>query len=302
MSKKAALLIGNGINRATSELAWSDLLAKLRERLLEGEAQACDNFPQEFQRIYFKSAEKDRNVTHYCLKKIIAESIPVISNLDLHRLFTRSGVEHIMTTNYDYNLEISLDANFSRKGHSSNTTEIKHSLLRHLNLDSVNFWHIHGEQHCPNSICLGYEQYCAYLSKMLEYLTSQKRNYENILSGFNLKPYLMDVEPCSPIPSWLFLFFTHDIYIIGLSLDFIEIDLWWLLNYRHYIQLTYPHLGINNDIYYYYKNPCSASEKKYLKGKLSLLDSMKISLKPIVLKNNGWPLFYEEIYRQIACG
>ena len=31
------------------------------------------------------------------------------------------------------------------------------------------------------------------------------------------------------------LFFTHDIYIVGLQLDTNEIDLWWLLTYRAYL-------------------------------------------------------------------
>ena len=31
------------------------------------------------------------------------------------------------------------------------------------------------------------------------------------------------------------LFFTHDIYIVGLRLDTNEIDLWWLLTYRAYL-------------------------------------------------------------------
>ena len=35
--------------------------------------------------------------------------------------------------------------------------------------------------------------------------------------------------------SWIDLFFTHDIYIVGLKLDTNEIDLWWLLTYRAYL-------------------------------------------------------------------
>lgn len=31
------------------------------------------------------------------------------------------------------------------------------------------------------------------------------------------------------------MFFTHDIYIVGLKLDTNEIDLWWLLTYRAYL-------------------------------------------------------------------
>ena len=32
--------------------------------------------------------------------------------------------------------------------------------------------------------------------------------------------------------SWINLMFTHDIHIVGLTLDVCEIDLWWLLTYR----------------------------------------------------------------------
>lgn len=35
--------------------------------------------------------------------------------------------------------------------------------------------------------------------------------------------------------SWVDLFFTHDIYILALTLDTNEIDLWWLLTYRAFL-------------------------------------------------------------------
>jgi len=56
------------------------------------------------------------------------------------------------------------------------------------------------------------------------------------------------------VSSWIDLFFTHDIYFIGLGLDFVEQDIWWLLNYRANVKKRFLAKGIeiNNNLTYLY--------------------------------------------------
>ena len=55
----------------------------------------------------------------------------------------------------------------------------------------------------------------------------------------------------SPL-SWIDLFFTHDIHIIGFSLQYEEVDLWWILNKRQRYKRKFAHENlINNKIFYY---------------------------------------------------
>jgi len=75
--------------------------------------------------------------------------------------------------------------------------------------------------------------------------------------------------------SWIDLFFTHDIYIIGLTLDFVETDLWWLLTYR--ARLKYykskrkgvKYIDVANNIHYFI--PRKYEEKA--KAKLQVMDA-----------------------------
>lgn len=104
-------------------------------------------------------------------------------------------------------------------------------------------WHIHGSQSRPGSITLGYEHYGGYLQKMRNYVTSFTVGLSPL--SRRIKADAVNYE------SWMDFFFTHDIYILGLNLDFVEMHLWWLLTYRARI-LVHGKLPITNKIVYYY--------------------------------------------------
>jgi hypothetical protein len=76
--------------------------------------------------------------------------------------------------------------------------------------------------------------------------------------------------------SWLDLIFTQDIHIVGLTLDFVESDLWWLITYRARRKLENK-LMIGNLIFYYYP----AAYESRIKPKLALLCANEIECIPI---------------------
>lgn len=281
--RKHALFIGNGLNRASDNKAWTDMLDQIRKKYDVETSHHCTNLPLEFERIYL-DARKDCKLSNtYQLKRDIVSSIPNVTSLSLHSRFTSLPIEDFITTNYDYYLEQSINPVFLRKEISSHTNERKNSLFRRIDVDQKKVWHIHGEAHCPDSICLGYDQYCTYLSKIVNYLTQPPSN----ASRKPLLRYLTDGGALDH-ESWPIMFFTHDIFIVGLTMSFLEIDLWWLLSYRRRFVLENPQYNISNRIHYFY----AVFNGKVDDEKISLLESTGVELHPIPLVRQNWRKLY----------
>ncbi len=91
---------------------------------------------------------------------------------------------------------------------------------------------IYGEIEHPKSIMLGLDHYCGSISKLDAYV---KGRYDFKERGkkidiLRMKDKLTTQAFC--LTSWVDLFFSTNVHIIGLSLDYSEIDLWWVLNKR----------------------------------------------------------------------
>lgn len=244
---KAALLIGNGLNRCyednDSQISWSSLLQKIADHH-EVAFISKNSFPLEFECLVNSICEKkdllfDKVLTD--AKKTIATHVESLMppNNSIHYRFMDLPIDEIMTTNYDYVLEraISPDEPFF-----STDTATKYSLRRKAAFHNKQFHHIHGEARKPSTLCLGYEHYAGYLANMRDYVKNTAKMQTALQQG-NL----------SRNDSWIDLFFTHDIHIVGLTLDVCEIDLWWLLTYRAQLFHTNPniHKNLKNEITLY---------------------------------------------------
>jgi len=107
--------------------------------------------------------------------------------------------------------------------------ETKYSLFRRRLVGSTYVWHIHGESEVPNSITLGYDQYSGYLQKLRSHATADRSDDQG--SPFKQGNTNFD-QAEGVIYSWLDVFLRDDIHIVGLGLDYTEIDLWWALTYK----------------------------------------------------------------------
>lgn len=288
--KSYAILIGNGLNRASDNMAWIDMLCEIRKKYGVEANLSYTNLPLEFERIYLDACEKTKIDNVYSLKKDVANLLPNVKNLSLHSEFVSLPIDCFLTTNYDYYLEQATDPNFQRNKYIFNTSERKHSLFRKIEIQKKMFWHIHGEAHCPASICLGYDHYCTYLSKMIAFLTQPQ-------SKISKKPYLRYIleNDRDLKESWLPIFFSHDVFIVGLSMSFLEIDLWWLLTYRRRFALENTKYNISNKIHYFY----AVGDCKIDSEQISLLESVGVELHPISLIRKNWRKLYQEVYNQI---
>lgn len=286
--RQSALLLGNGLNRAIDNTAWEDLIRTVHEQYeITGDA-SYTNFPLAFEQIEL-TALSNGTAKENDLKKMVAKYLPELKDLSLHKQYLALPFQEIMTTNYDYNLEKAVLSNFDRKAYPRVTKETKHSLGRSVTVEGKRIWHIHGEARYPTTICMGYGHYCAHLARLMEKLGKER------IAGAD-SPYLFHYlyHHGDPNPPWPVLLFTHDIYIVGLALTTVEIDLWWLLSWRKRLMHTHPKLAIANTIHYYFREGECDAERR------ALLVSMGVELHPFMLVDDNWKGMYAAILKSLG--
>ncbi len=261
---KSTVLIGNGINRAIpgAGIGWGSLLANLQRTNnalhidLENEIKP---FPLSFEEIIFSSSGSFDMNMRAAKESIALAFMPSQPNMFHERIMYSKNVEDVITTNYDYAFEKVLIPGFDNNGVrlANSTAETKHSIRRRCYLDvnpelTKSVWHIHGEinhnqkfksgEYASQSIQIGYDHYGEFLNVIHDYLKGLKyTNQEKIEDKL-----ARNIEGVS----WIDKLFTDKIIIIGLELDFSEIDLWWLFNYRKKVFKRNPSLEMNKIVYY----------------------------------------------------
>ena len=150
----------------------------------------------------------------------------------------------VLSTNYTYELEAAfnrkypnLSAETKRKKYSLRKDGVKREkyLLHTYNLmekGKPEIWHIHGELRCPSSIVLSHDEYARLVRKIIEFSSKRGGSYEKDRKNLEIK-------------SWIDYFLMGDVYVLGLSYDFSDFDLWWLLGRR-----LREHSGCGKFIFY----------------------------------------------------
>lgn len=285
----AAILIGNGLNRCyEGAIPWDALLQGIADDY-SVVFNSANPFPLEFESLVNQilSLENEPSVKIYRdLKQRISRSVNEQrpERDSIHELFvSQLAAKHVLTTNYDYMLERSYSSIWTSYQLETEAKETKYSLYRQTNIGPQSFYHIHGEARYPSTLCLGYEHYAGYLAKMREYLRATP----------NMPDRIKDVIPRKE-KSWLELFFTHDIYIVGLTLDPCEIDLWWLLTYRAYLYYSNDS-GLKNimknKIVLYYTNPTNC--------RADLFEHLHVECEKVSAHNDDYLTVYRSIYQKI---
>lgn len=259
------LFLGNGVNRLTnSGMSWNDVITYLANEV-HGEdlLKYKDDIP--FTLIYdgFSSTSlvnSQRGITP--LKKRVAELLNKMKANPFHRKIMELGINHIITTNYDYSLENSATNGLKRQFYR---TEKRYSIFRRIKVGNTNIWHIHGEIDKPETITLGHEQYSGQLENLRKYLTKKTSALKQNPNGF---------ETSNPRYSWGDLFLRDEIHIVGFSLDFSEIDMWWLLSFKAQYKARYNFEC--GPTFFYYWSSDSKNEKDV--AKISLLKSLKVKV------------------------
>ncbi len=287
--KNLVLLIGNDINNISRGQSWKDLLQDIITFCHAGDCVELDDkkpFPLLYEEI-FLTASKNHRIREKDLKSFIAIKAAEIKANPLHSAIRDLKPAHILTTNYEFTLEGQIPL--------ENTSIIKekfYSIFRRYEVGNIHYWHIHGDCLNPMSINLGFEHYGGQLQLMRNYVVSG-----TVYSSKEVpKPSLLRRIHSKEVyfHSWIDLFFTEDIHIFGLSLDFVETDLWWLLTYRARQKFHHKNVPVPNRIFYYIPEEYVAASK----FKLDLLIANDVTI--VSLPGKDKLAYYESIIKQIG--
>ena len=199
-------------------------------------------------------------------------------------------IKNILTTNYDYNFESVEFSDQKKLKHTEKIKETTYSLFRNYKIKDKYIWHIHGELNYPQSILLGYNHYSGYLQQIRNYFYNGL-NYKNE----NYFPALRVRIENGPIffQTWIDFFFLSNVYILGLSLDFTEMHLWWILNIRSRLMNSKKNL-ITNEIYFIIPDNEDLNQDI-----LQLLSINDVKYIPIEMNNNNYEQFYKDAILKI---
>ncbi len=230
------LLLGNGLNRGYGSKSWEDGIQSInRPYKIDITSSLFEAVPFPLKAIIATEDNLETALnTEYAEKMLFG--IEEVSKLrEVLVALLKLKFDHILTTNYSYEIERVLDLKFRRNGthetlqirdfnkttNPSGTTETKYLLHTYneiiTEMGSNIIWHIHGEGRKPNTVALGHYFYGKLLGKYQEEIQIRNREINN--SHIGQKPF-----------SWIDAFLEGDIYILGFGYDFSEYDLWWLLN------------------------------------------------------------------------
>ncbi|QJB34332.1 hypothetical protein HF324_24635 [Chitinophaga oryzae] len=283
------LLIGNDINNISSGQSWKDLLQDIITFCHTGDCVELDDkkpFPLLYEEVFLTAIKREK-LRERELKAFIAIKAAEIKANGIHAAIRALKPAHILTTNYEFTLE-----GRTPYENTSLINEKFYSIFRRYTMDDIHYWHIHGDCLNPMSINLGFEHYGGQLQLMRNYVvsgtfySSKEVPKASLLRRIHAKQVYYH--------SWIDFFFTHDIHIFGLSLDFVETDLWWLLTYRARQKFHHKNVPVHNTLYYYIPEELVPASK----FKLDLLTANDV--KVISLPGKDKLAYYTSIIQRIG--
>jgi len=245
---KNTILFGNGINRLSANaISWEDLLDELKGEDVFSNGSLPNTMV--YERIFMGAhkASKSQCADELAIKNKIAEFLAVQESNEVYELLGKIEFEHYLTTNYDYAFEKALGG-IPNKLSTEEIYSLRRKRAYEVEGGTKYLWNIHGEIDSPKSIMLGLDHYCGSVSKIDAYV---KGNYKYFADGKervveSIRDKLRTNSFC--YSSWVDLFFCSNVHMLGISLDYSETDLWWILNKRARFATEKI---VNNDIFFY---------------------------------------------------
>ena len=259
------LFLGNAPHNLAKGPTWEDVISDLcRSYAPNIEFSTSDPFPLIFERLLLANPENSKR--EYDIKVEIAQRVEQLGATDTLREILAQPWSEILTTNYDFLIERTLEPGFEPKN-AAGKKESKYSLYRHHKATKKRVWHLHGDAKAPNSILLGYDHYMGAVQIVREHIVTKyagkKVPYKPMTAGYG----------------WAEHFFAENhptIVILGFGFNVFEYDLWWLLVYRAR-RIARNMVDRAGRVEYYYP---SFLEKK-LKRSLQMLSATGIVMRPV---------------------
>jgi len=283
--------MGNGIERAFGNDSWGELISKFsRQNYRENEIESINRLPYPLRAVVATNDKVDIGAEEIAQKLLVPN---IVGKSEIYKQIIGNSYDAILTTNYSYEIEKSLDADFNcgykcrskyrkttKKG-SEKDGKLGIFTFMDINCEKGNIpiWHIHGEAARPRSMILGHYYYGDLLGQIQIQVSNFMRNYHSRIKGSG--EYTLE--------SWIDYFLLGDIDIVGLSLDSSEMDLWWLIacKKRHNEEFK-------SEVYWYEANLNSVTN--FSKKLLAEVYGIKVCSENI---NEGE---YQNYYRNLVLG
>ena len=288
--KLNVLMIGNGVNRAFGKTSWNALIDMIKTRDDINAEQLQSPMPLKAILLSNNKIDEQLKNVNQNSQEILYGIVESEEQTKMLRQILTIGFDHILTTNYSYELEIASlgQISISKKqllNMSTHTLQIKRVEAKFL-LHSYNevvceeannkIWHIHGESRKPESIILGHYNYGSLMYKMKDYMDKRGKIYRNKEKTNEI----IDIE------SWLDAFVLGDVYVIGFRYDLSEFDLWWLLNRKAREKVNH------GKVYFYEPEPMFFDER------LELLKALDVQVEHLGMKLTDYKDIYKEFYKK----
>jgi hypothetical protein len=293
------ILFGNGLNNLSkNRIPWTDLLDKIKGKANFDNGELPNTFIYE-RAVFENKTVKDIRETEFDIKLSIAELLATIETNEFYELLFDLKCKNYLTTNYDYAFRNYITQTEKYLSFNNSTEDI-YSIRRHTRIidkrenEVCKIWNIHGEIETPVSIMLGFDHYCGSVSKLDAYVKGTYEFQEDSkpvkIKKLNDKLKTKEFDN----RSWAELFFNTNIHILGFSLDYSEIDLWWILTKR--ARIIYEEKTkslVNNKIFFYDRHIKSDKEE--------LLNSLNVTVvkpKPDNYRND-WREYFTNTIKEI---
>ncbi len=293
------IFFGNGLNRLSPKnISWSHLLDTIKGPRKFNDALLPNTMIYERIILERPFSHKDMLFDEFEVKKEIAKLMESIEPNTIYESLFNLNAQNYITTNYDYGYLDSIIENDEVLKIEGNNTEDVYSIrrvktIRNLSEKRKDFWQIHGEILKPATIMLGLDHYCGSIGKIDSYIKGFYKyviEKEQIEESSIEKKFLTNTFNYS---SWVELFFTSNIHIIGFSFDYSEIDLWWILNKRARLKKADTLRNrITNEIVFY----CNSIDDQK-KGLLESLD-VKVQIDKLSEKETKYIDYYKKLIRR----
>lgn len=285
-------LMGSGVLQAFGGDSWDSFLDRIKcVELSDDEVRQMKKLPYPMRPVVLTGDRVDAQLKEFVNKdKKNADDVKDnTKTLDLIRSFCNLNPDVILTTNYTYEIERSLMANFAvvtGKSHKyrKKAVDLKvdkktGKLHQYFEIPTGNaaqrVWHIHGELAKPNTMIIGHYYYCELTGIIQQYIHQFIRRYQ-----YSQK-HKTDFVP----QSWVDYFMIGDVYTIGFGLGVSELDIWWLINCKK------RHGSQNSNIYFWDAN--IADEKKLL------AEAYGVNVRSDLVRDDEFPQFYERLRQRI---
>jgi|GEM_PF-1071703 len=298
------LLVGNSINRLSAAQSWDELLQSLTRRADPGANRRRGDKPFTlfFEELRNRYVYRQKGQPEDFMWEI-GQTFSRLPASDLHRQIMALPFGNILTTNYDYALEKSVEPNadYFRPSDDFRARETKFSLFRRRTCGGKPIWHIHGEASVPTSIMLGHDHYTDHAAQVRRYFYQGAvyRGTGSFRSGLQRDIGTFD-QSCDGRPySWVDLFVRDHVHIGGFSFDFSESLLWYLVSYRrrrreHLLRAGYP-LCPSEVTFYYFTD--RETEPRHL-AIVEVLESFDVRCVAIDRSKGGYAAGWETLLKR----